>query len=182
MKIMKILATVAVLAGLSVPVQAQRALPVQVVCIKGTGDPYHTYYKPICGAVKKAVNKSSEYKQAKKGNRYVLILDAWSGEVASGDVIMSITVGAKISDPLSKMFPYLVASIPHSFMPSELSVTAAAIVNGALPVATDFFSDYVDEINSFAYLQQEFGEDIHDDIATKMKLAMEEFEKQNTNR
>ena len=175
MNVKRVLPILLVLAGFSVPVQAQGTLPVQVVCTKLQG-----FYKPICNHVKKAVNASSQFRQAKNGNRYVVILVAQTGEIDGGLVDMSIVVGAILSDPLTNQFPYHIVSVPWVFAPSESRALGAAIVSGGLPVAVDVFSDVVDEINSYGTSGTEL-EFAGDDILEEVKLEMHKFLKEQTN-
>jgi len=179
MNVKRVLPVLLLLAGFAVPLQAQGTLPVQVVCVKGDPD----NYKPICGHTKQAVNRSPLYRQAKNGNRYVVILDAFSGRIEGGDIVMSITMGARISDPLSQVFMYHIATIPWVFSPSESSITGELIVSEGLPVAILFFSLVVDEINSYGASGRELTEatEAAEDILRKMKLGMNRFLKEQTN-
>lgn len=172
----KALLVLAVLVGFSVPLQAQTALPVEVICTKGAGT-----YKPICGHVKQAVKKSPLFKKAKRGNRYVVSLFAETGEIGGGDIDMSITYAAAISDPLSQVFPYHIASIPFVFSPSESRALGVGIVDGGLLIAVLIFSAVVDEINSYGILERQLSEATVDDIQKEMKLEMERILEEQTN-
>ena len=161
----------AVLAGFSVPLQAQGTLPVQVVCVREQGP-----YKPICNHVKQAVNTSPQFRQAKSGSRYVLILFALKDilkDIEAGAVLMSVSFGAVISDPLSERFMYHIATIPTVFFPSQSQMTAQTIVNERLPVAVTLFSDAVDEINSYGPSGKEFSEATVEDILREMMIEMD---------
>ena len=57
----EVLLVLAISMGFSLPLQAQSALPVQVICTKTQG-----VYKPICGHMKQAVSSSAEFRPAKK--------------------------------------------------------------------------------------------------------------------
>ena len=172
------------LAWFSMPLQAQTALPVQVVCTTGPGT-----YKPICGDVKQAVKGSSLYKPAKNGNRYVVLLYAKTCETAApgggpgcsrGDVVVSVTFEVIISDLLSHSFPYHIASVPWVLSPSESRVLAEAVVQAGLPVAVLTFSAVVDEINSHGISERQLGEAAVDEILKQMKLEMNRFLKEQT--
>ena len=67
----EVLLVLAISMGFSLPLQAQSALPVQVICTKTQG-----VYKPICGHMKQAVSSSAEFRPAKNGNRYIVLLFA----------------------------------------------------------------------------------------------------------
>ncbi len=175
MKIKKVLAVVAVLAGFSVPLQAQRSLPVEVICVKGQGT-----YQPICQHTKQAVGRSSEFRKAKSGNRYVVIVYAEKGQIDGGIIDMAVAYGAVLSDPLSKLFPYSIGGIPFVFAPSESRIWGEALIIGGLPVFVDAFSAVVNEINSYGTLQRELSEDTGNDIIEKMKFEIDKILREKT--
>ena len=184
MNVKRVLPVLLLLAGFAVPLQAQGPLPVHVICTKGKGT-----YKPICKHVKQAVNASPQFRQARSGNRYVVLLYAKTCKTAGpgggpgcniGDIAMSVTFEAVINDPLSHSFPYHIASIPYVFTPSESRILGAAIILGGLPVAVDFFSAVVDEINSYGTSGREL-ESTGDEILEEMKLEMDKILKEQTN-
>jgi len=171
----KALLVLAVLVGFSASLQAQE-LPVQVLCFKGSGS-----YKPICNQVKKAVNGSSQFRQARSGNRYVVILGALTGNIQGGDVDMSVMFGAVLSDPLSQVFPYQIVTIPLVFSPSESSIVAEGLISVFLPIAVAAFSAVVDDINSSGPSGRELSEATVDDILEKMQFEMDRLLKEQTN-
>jgi hypothetical protein len=175
MKTMKVLAVVAFLVGLRAPVQAQGPLPVQVICFKGkVSQPDGTTikaYQPICKQTKNAVKRSSDFKPAKSGNRYVVLLVAI--KTADTPVVTSISYTAAISDPLSQSFPYHIISLPWVFETSDVEAMGEAVIDGGLPVAVDFFSDYVDEINSYGTFGKEISEEFEEEIAERVKREID---------
>ena len=176
MNVKRVLPALLLLAGFAVPLQAQGTLPVQIVCVKGAGT-----FKPLCSDTKKAVNSNPQFRQARNGARYVVILFAQKGKIDGGRISAAIAIGAILSDPLSQQFPYSFGAFPFVFAPDESRFVGPAIVDGALPVFVDAFSDLTDEINSFGPLGREFGETTEDGILEEMRLEMLKILKEQTN-
>ena len=173
----RVLPLLVVLAGFSVPAQAQGPLPVHVHCVKGQGT-----YKPICSDVKQALKRSPLFKPAKNGSRYYVHLFAETGEIDGGLVSMSITYGAHLGDPLSQVFPHMISSFPWVLDPSDSRLLGEVIVSTGLPFAIGLFTDVVDEINSYGTLGRELSEATGDDISEKMKFEMDKILKEQTNK
>ena len=183
-----VLLVLAVLVGFSVPLQAQTALPVQVLCIKRT---LGGTYKPTCKHLKQAVKRNPLFKPAKKGNRYVVQFFAKTCETAgpgnrqscnSGDAAMSVTFEAVISDPLSQRFPYHISSFPMVYSPSESALLAEVLIDVALPLVVAIFSGVVDEINSYGASGRQLDEATVEELQRTMELEMNRFLKEQTNR
>lgn len=180
----KTLAILALLAGFSGPVYAQTKTPVQVVCVRGQGT-----YKALCGQVKKAVNQSTVFKKANKGNRYTISLYAKncqnsnpSGEEGCnpGDAVTSVEFGAALSDQLSQVFPYAIATIPWVFNPSQSQALAVGIVDGGLLAAAIIFEAVVGEINSYGASTRQLDEATVENLQRTMKLEIERVMKEQS--
>lgn len=178
-----ILVVLVVLVGVSEPLHAQAPLPVQVICVQDVGT-----FQPICDQTNQAVNASPQYIQAMSGNRYILVLNAKTcvpGDTINGlgcnigDVLMSATYAAAISDPLSQTFPYHIATVPWVFAVSDAPALGAVLVTEGFLVAAAFFPAVVDEINS---LRTSGGlEFVGDAILEEMKLRMRNALEKQTN-
>jgi len=178
----KTLAILALLAGFSGPVYAQTKTPVQVVCVRGQGT-----YKALCGQVKKAVNQSAIFKKGNKGTRYTITLFAKNCQTSNpvgeqgcnpGDAVTSVAFGAALSDQLSQVFPYAIATIPWAFTPSQSQALAVGIVDGGLLAAAIIFEAVVGEINSYGASARQLDEASVEDFQRTIKLEIERVMKE----
>jgi len=169
------LGILAVLAGLSSPLHAQSATPVEVACAKGAG-----VYKSICGQVKKAVKKNPLFKPGKNGPRYAVIIAAETGQIAGGDVDMSVAYAAVTNDPLSQNFPYHILALPVVFSPSESSAVATAVIDGGLVAAAVIFESFADQINSYGAPAMLFDEANMQDLEKRVRSEIDRVIREET--
>ena len=165
----------AMLAGLSSPLYSQSATPVEVACVKGAGT-----YKAICGQVKKAVKQNPLFKPSKKGNRYAVVLYARTGEIANGDIVMSVAYGAALSDQLSQRFPYNIITLPLVFSPAESAAVAAGVIDGGLVAAAVIFEAFADQINSYGASTMQFDEATITEVEKQVKSEIDRIVREET--